>query len=64
MTANIHHKPLTTVIFMNAHVSQEHTHARHIKTLGELDFVQVGMGAGSGGGVMSLVAMAMLSIRP
>lgn len=44
---------------MNAHVSQECTHFRQIWTLGELDFVQVGVG-----GMMSLVAMAMLSIRP
>lgn len=64
MTANIYHKPLTTVIFMNAHVSQEPTHVRHLKTLGELDFVQVGVGAAAGGGLMSFVAMVMLSIRP
>lgn len=49
---------------MNAHVSQEHTYARHIKNLGEMDFVQVGVGTEDGGGVMSLVAMVMLSIRP
>lgn len=64
MTADIHYEPLTTVIFMNAHVSQEHTYARHIKNLGEMDFVQVGVGTEDGGGVMSLVAMVMLSIRP
>lgn len=44
---------------MKAHVnSQEHIHSQQRRALGELDSVQVGAG------MMSLVAMAMLSIRP
>lgn len=32
------------VVLMNVCVSQEHIHFRQIRTLGELDFVQFGVG--------------------
>ena len=60
MTVNIHCKPLTTEWYlrMRMWLSQEHIHFRQIRTLGELDFCAVWCW-----GMMSLVAMVMLSIR-